>query len=89
MEHMHGRDSLKGSTPMAFGRATADSRELSLGFASRDSLLSQEWLELPEEAVHSEVVADVDFHTMDPFLSTPGDESLGDMFRYPGGSGML
>lgn len=89
IEHRQGHDPQKGCFPVTLEPARTNSMELSSGFATRDSILSHEWLELPEEPLHVEGIEGVDFSDMQPFLSTLGDESFGDMFRLPGGPGTL
>ena len=65
-----------------------DQNELYPGFTNTESILSQEWLELPEEQLHIGGFENVHFDVTSPFLSTQGDESWGDLFRVPGGPGM-
>ncbi|KAG0646173.1 Citrinin biosynthesis transcriptional activator ctnR [Hyphodiscus hymeniophilus] len=88
IEHSQRNEPRQPCMTMKSSGARSSVEKVNPGFSSQDGILSQEWLELPETDIDFGDNQGVDFHAMDPFLATPGDESLGDLFRRPGGPGM-
>ena len=87
--HMQTLEPRKSCLSMALNHAETSSHDFDPGFASHDSILSQEWLELPQERAPNGSVEGINSHVMDPFLSSAGDESWGELFRRVGGPGLL
>jgi hypothetical protein len=73
---------------MSLEGARSRSKELSSAFASRDSILSQEWVEPQERQLYFEGVEGGELNTTGSFQSMPEDELFESIFLFPGGPGM-